>query len=63
MFCEHGFVLDAEGCPRCECNDPCRGVRCPESLDCQLENLACSDPPCPPVPTCEYFQSNTLMGI
>lgn len=72
MFCPHGFALDVDGCPLCRCRDPCEDIRCPNSLDCQLEELACSDPPCPPVPTCKcnlnssivlvkYTQSESLM--
>lgn len=57
MFCPHGFALAQDGCPLCKCRDPCEDIRCPDSLACHLEELACSDPPCPPVPTCKY---NTL---
>ncbi|KAF7274591.1 hypothetical protein GWI33_012730, partial [Rhynchophorus ferrugineus] len=53
MFCPHGFALDREGCPKCHCRDPCDDIRCPHALECHLEELACADPPCPPVPTYE----------
>ncbi|CAG9859737.1 unnamed protein product [Phyllotreta striolata] len=57
MFCPYGFSLDKAGCPLCKCRDPCEGVRCPGSLECRLEELACADPPCPPVPTCKRGRS------
>lgn len=53
MFCPHGFALTNEGCPLCRCRDPCDDVKCPNALECHLEELACADPPCPPVPTCK----------
>uniref|UniRef100_A0A1Y1L736 Thyroglobulin type-1 domain-containing protein n=1 Tax=Photinus pyralis TaxID=7054 RepID=A0A1Y1L736_PHOPY len=57
MFCPHGFALNDDGCPLCKCRDPCENVKCPKTLDCQLEELACSDPPCPPIPTCKRGRS------
>ncbi|XP_018322456.1 balbiani ring protein 3 isoform X2 [Agrilus planipennis] len=57
MYCPHGFALAPDGCPLCKCRDPCENIKCPNSLDCQLEELACADPPCPPVPTCKRGRS------
>ncbi|XP_066152915.1 uncharacterized protein [Euwallacea fornicatus] len=57
MFCPHGFALTKEGCPMCRCRDPCDDVNCPNALECHLEELACADPPCPPVPTCKKGRS------
>ncbi|XP_045483161.1 balbiani ring protein 3-like [Harmonia axyridis] len=57
MFCPHGFALDKDGCPLCRCRDPCTDIKCPNALECQLEDLACADPPCPPVPTCKKGRS------
>ncbi|KAL1501147.1 hypothetical protein ABEB36_006531 [Hypothenemus hampei] len=57
MFCPHGFALTQEGCPLCRCRDPCDDVKCPGTLECHLEELACADPPCPPVPTCKKGRS------
>lgn len=62
MFCPHGFALAQDGCPLCRCRDPCDGIKCPNSLECHLEELACADPPCPPVPTCKYYPTATLEG-
>ncbi|XP_017786716.1 PREDICTED: balbiani ring protein 3-like [Nicrophorus vespilloides] len=57
MFCPHGFALAKDGCPLCKCRDPCEDVKCPDALACQLEELSCKDPPCPPIPTCKRGRS------
>ncbi|CAH1111232.1 unnamed protein product [Psylliodes chrysocephalus] len=57
MFCPHGFALTQDGCPLCKCRDPCDGIRCPNTLECHLDDLACADPPCPPIPTCKRGRS------
>ncbi|XP_050296435.1 kielin/chordin-like protein [Anthonomus grandis grandis] len=57
MFCPHGFALTKDGCPTCRCRDPCDDIKCPNALECHLEELACADPPCPPVPTCKRGRS------
>ncbi|XP_074036900.1 uncharacterized protein [Leptinotarsa decemlineata] len=57
MFCPHGFALTEEGCPLCRCRNPCDEINCPKALECHLEDLACADPPCPPIPTCKRGRS------
>ncbi|XP_045537995.1 uncharacterized protein LOC106721428 isoform X1 [Papilio machaon] len=57
MLCPLGFELDQRGCPLCRCRDPCAGVTCPSQLACQLEEIDCLKPPCPPVPTCKRGRS------
>jgi len=57
MLCPYDFELDEEGCPLCQCRDPCRGIKCPGSETCQLEEVACLKEPCPPVPTCKQARS------
>jgi hypothetical protein len=54
MLCPHGFVLDDDGCPRCQCHDPCSEIECPSALSCELEDVTCFKQPCPPIPRCEY---------
>ena len=54
MLCPHGFALDDDGCPKCQCHDPCSEIQCPGALNCELEDVACIKQPCPPVPRCEY---------
>ncbi|XP_046401941.1 uncharacterized protein LOC124167922 [Ischnura elegans] len=58
MLCPYGFELNPEdGCPICQCHDPCAGISCPGSLECQLEESACLSQPCPPIPTCKRARS------
>lgn len=57
MLCPHGFALDDDGCPRCQCYDPCSDTVCPSALRCELEDVTCFKQPCPPIPRCEYSVS------
>ncbi|PNF36509.1 Amyloid beta A4 protein [Cryptotermes secundus] len=57
MFCPHGFALGDDGCPRCQCHDPCSDIKCPGALSCELENVACLKQPCPPIPRCKRARS------
>ncbi|KAL0819872.1 hypothetical protein ABMA28_007892 [Loxostege sticticalis] len=57
MLCPLGFELDSRGCPLCKCRDPCASITCPGQLSCQLEEMSCLRPPCPPVPTCKRGRS------
>lgn len=59
LYCEHGNVLDDDGCPTCACNPPppaicetdadCPGGRCEHLATCAA--LGC---PPPPPPRCVY---------
>ncbi|XP_043224017.1 uncharacterized protein LOC122382571 isoform X1 [Amphibalanus amphitrite] len=57
MLCPYSFKLDERGCPLCQCWDPCQEVQCPGKLSCQLEEMPCTNEPCPPVPTCKRPRS------
>ncbi|XP_063231610.1 balbiani ring protein 3-like [Bacillus rossius redtenbacheri] len=57
MLCPHGFALAEDGCPKCQCYDPCSEVKCPKATQCQLEDVACFRQPCPPVPKCKKGRS------
>ncbi|XP_037795742.1 balbiani ring protein 3-like [Penaeus monodon] len=61
MLCPYEFEMDEEGCPVCECRDPCRGVTCPGGTACTLEEAPCAAEPCPPLPTCKQPRSLATM--
>uniref|UniRef100_A0A914XIE0 Uncharacterized protein n=1 Tax=Plectus sambesii TaxID=2011161 RepID=A0A914XIE0_9BILA len=54
--CEYGNELDTNGCPTCECLNPCRNVRCPHPFQvCVLDKVECTSTDfdnCLPVPKC-----------
>lgn len=61
IYCAHGNVLDAKGCPTCQCNppgeppppvDPCATVRCAAGTHCEANAVQCIKAPCPPVASC-----------
>jgi len=48
IFCQYGNVLDANGCPTCQCNPPpdlCAAVLCPSGSTCDPATGKCSPAP------------------
>ncbi|CAJ0929008.1 unnamed protein product, partial [Mesorhabditis belari] len=50
--CPVGLRLDVDGCPLCECLDPCQEVVCRKGHHCSLVSVQCTTERCPPVPRC-----------
>lgn len=50
--CEHGYVIDNNGCRTCECRDPCMNIKCPNDEECKLVTVECVNLPCPKMPIC-----------
>lgn len=55
--CEYGFKNDHNGCPTCECSEPCEGFKCPMGSHCEVardsecisgSSLCASEPICKP---------------
>lgn len=52
LGCDYGYVLSEDGCPTCQCRDPCTSIQCEPDDRCQLVEVSCDDRHCPPVPVC-----------
>jgi hypothetical protein len=55
IFCQYGNVLDASGCPTCQCNpppNPCLAATCPAGSHCEQQDGKCATATCPPVAVC-----------
>ncbi len=51
--CPYEWVMTAQGCPTCECRNPCTGVRCSQTQICIVTRVDCFDPQrCPAQPRC-----------
>lgn len=50
--CDHGYVLDSNGCRTCDCREPCKEISCPGGEECQLVQVECIDAPCPKMAIC-----------
>lgn len=55
--CEYGFKIDHDGCPTCECSEPCDGYNCAAGSHCEVardercesaSTLCASEPVCKP---------------
>ncbi|XP_034238725.1 uncharacterized protein LOC117643760 [Thrips palmi] len=53
QVCELGFRVGADGCPTCECDDPCAGAVCGAGEECVAERAPdCDGPLCSATPIC-----------
>ncbi|XP_026734373.1 neurogenic locus notch homolog protein 1-like isoform X1 [Trichoplusia ni] len=51
--CEYGYKSGADGCPTCECDDPCAGFPCPNGEECiRVKEAECSGDLCTGYPVC-----------
>ncbi|XP_049878032.1 uncharacterized protein LOC126375196 isoform X2 [Pectinophora gossypiella] len=51
--CEYGYKTGADGCPTCECDDPCAGYPCAEGEECvRVRDADCSSELCTGYPVC-----------
>jgi hypothetical protein len=66
IFCDHGNVLDSNGCPTCKCNpppaDPCAAVQCVTGTHCEEQQVDCVTTPCPPVAACVPNKPSVACG-
>lgn len=54
--CEYGYKTGADGCPTCECDDPCAGFPCPKDEECiRVKEAQCVGDLCSGYPICKYF--------
>lgn len=62
-ICEYGYKSGVDGCPTCECDDPCAGYPCKESEECvRVKDADCAGDFCTgyPVCKCRYIYPNDL---
>lgn len=50
--CEHGYVLDDNGCKTCQCKEPCKDITCPRGETCELIKVECTDQNLCSLPIC-----------
>ncbi|KAJ8713853.1 hypothetical protein PYW08_007473 [Mythimna loreyi] len=51
--CEYGYKTGADGCPTCECDDPCAGFPCPDGEECiRVREAQCFGDLCTGYPVC-----------
>ncbi|CAG4931182.1 unnamed protein product [Parnassius apollo] len=51
--CEYGYRSADDGCPSCECDDPCEGFPCPDDHECvRVKDSDCTGDLCNGYPVC-----------
>ncbi|CAH2094330.1 unnamed protein product [Euphydryas editha] len=51
--CEYGYKTGSDGCPTCECDDPCAGYPCADGEECvRVKDADCSGELCTGYPVC-----------
>ncbi|XP_072930127.1 uncharacterized protein [Epargyreus clarus] len=51
--CEYGYKTGTDGCPTCECDDPCAGFPCGDGEECvRVKDADCSGDLCTGYPVC-----------
>ncbi|GBP12841.1 hypothetical protein EVAR_6155_1 [Eumeta japonica] len=51
--CEYGYRTDSDGCPTCECDDPCAGYPCGDDEECvRVKDADCTGELCTGYPVC-----------
>ncbi|KAI6180854.1 hypothetical protein M3Y98_00765900 [Aphelenchoides besseyi] len=60
--CQHGYQFDENGCPTCECKNPCRDLECKSGFICTMIPVECDGDYCPQQPRCvpNICQGNPL---
>ncbi|XP_077995049.1 uncharacterized protein LOC144448627 isoform X2 [Glandiceps talaboti] len=51
-MCKFGYKADQNGCPICQCFDPCEGIQCPGGTECHAMHVLCSSKDCSGIPQC-----------
>ncbi|VDK25827.1 unnamed protein product [Anisakis simplex] len=52
--CEYGFEVSFDGCPLCECLNPCKNVHCAQKQICVMSDVQCfQQSHCPKQPRCK----------
>lgn len=55
-ICEYGYKTGADGCPTCECDDPCAGYPCKDGEECvRVRDAECTGELCTGYPVCKLL--------
>ncbi|XP_035449339.2 zonadhesin isoform X1 [Spodoptera frugiperda] len=65
--CEYGYKTGADGCPTCECDDPCAGFPCPKDEECiRVKEAQCVGDLCSGYPICRpkaAYENPCSLGV